>query len=428
MPTPIEDEIGKALCRVPHYSDVREAPAVTQRLTGEDPQESETVMRMPHKLWIGLSALACCGLVVLPVAVHAAEAPASESVAKQAFGDDQIRVHVGEPFVISKSTGHHWFPTLKQVRPEHLFVGIWAAADAAMSEQAIHTVGVWTCDGGRTWGEPVSFRGKQAGGHSWIRRNDGTCVWLSYFTRTIDEKTATCNVGRSQDGRTYSWSEGKVTFPQAVNAWKDGNSQMVFARSILQRSDGALLASMYGRFVGDKRYRSILVRSTDGGVNWQYFSTMAYDPNADGEGLCEPSVIELAGGDLFCIMRIGSGKPMYAVRSSDGGSTWTTPVRLGPHTASVFPDLVLMSNGILACSFGRPGCHLMFSVDGKGDRWTKRTTIFEGSSTSYTAIREVAPGRLLYVHDVVPAGWNQLKPGQFNEIRGVFVTVTKTGV
>jgi hypothetical protein len=69
----------------------------------------------------------------------------------------------------------------------------------------------------------------------------------------------------------------------------------------------------------------------------------------------------------------------------------------------------------------------MFSIDGKGDRWTKRTTIFEGPSTCYTAIREVAPGRLLYVHDVVPAGWKKLQPGQFNEIRGVFVTVTRTG-
>jgi len=202
---------------------------------------------------------------------------------------------------------------------------------------------------------------------------------------------------------------------------------MVFARSILEMSDGSLLASMYGRFVGDNRYRSILVRSTDGGANWQYFSTMAYDPNTDGEGLCEPCVARLASGDLFCIMRVSSGKPMYTVRSADGGSTWTEPVRLAPYTASVFPDLVLMSNGVLACSFGRPGCHLMFSVDGKGDRWTKRTTVFEGRSTSYTAIREVTPGRLLYVHDVVPAGWNKLKPGQFNEIRGVFVNVTKTG-
>jgi len=117
---------------------------------------------------------------------------------------------------------------------------------------------------------------------------------------------------------------------------------------------------------------------------------------------------------------------MHAVRSSDGGKSWTAPVKLASYTASVFPDLVLMSNGMLACSFGRPGCHLMFSVNGKGEQWTERATIFEGPSTCYTAIREVAPGKLLYVHDVVPAGWKKLASGQFNEIRGVFVTVMKT--
>jgi len=366
-------------------------------------------------------------MVLLPSTTNAAEKRATENVAERTFVEGQVSVRVSEPFVISRSAGHHWFPTRKQVGPRHLFVGIWAAADAAMAEQGVHTVGVWTQDGGQTWGEPVSFRGKEAGGHSWIRRSDGTCAWLSYFTRRVDETTAKCNVGHSKDGKTYTWSVGKVTFPQAVSQWKDGNAYMVFARSILEMPDGSLLASMYGRFVGDSRYRLILVRSTDGGVNWEYFSTLAYDPTADGEGLCEPCVVRLADGDLFCMMRVSSGKPMYTVRSSDGGKSWTTPVKLSPHTASVFPDLVHMSNGVLACSFGRPGCHLMFSVDGNGDQWTERTTIFEGPSTCYTAIREVAPGRLLYVYDVVPAGWNKLKPGQFNEIRGVFVTVTKIG-
>ncbi len=390
-------------------------------------------MNTPHIPWIGVSALACHALLVLPASAHASnqsigEPAASETSVEETLGNGQLLVQVGKPFVVSKSTGHHWFPTLNRVGPKHLFAGIWAAPDAAVPEHEIHQVGVWTQDAGRTWGEPVSFRGKQAGGHSWIRCADGTCVWLSYFTRTVNEKTVTCNVGRSEDGRSYSWSVGRVSFPQAVSPWNNGNAMMVFARSILQTSDGSLLASMYGRFVGDKRYRSVLVRSKDRGANWEYFSTIAYDPDVDGEGLCEPCVVELAGGDLFSVMRVGSGQPMRAVRSSDGGNSWAPPLKLPPYTASVFPDLVPMSSGILACSFGRPGCHLMFSLDGKGDRWTKAVTVFEGTSTCYTAIREVAPGRLLYIHDVVPAGWKNLKPGQFNEIRGAFVTVTKISI
>jgi hypothetical protein len=82
-----------------------------------------------------------------------------------------------------------------------------------------------------------------------------------------------------------------------------------------------------------------------------------------------------------------------------------------------------MSSGLLACSFGRPGCKLMFSSD-DGASWSDPVAVFDGPSTYYTAIREVEPGKLLYIHDVIPGGWkNELPEGQQNEIRGVHITV-----
>jgi hypothetical protein len=36
-------------------------------------------------------------------------------------------------------------------------------------------------------------------------------------------------------------------------------------------------------------------------------------------------------------------------------------------------------------------------------------------------------GRLLHIHDVVPAGWKKPKPGQSKAICGTLVTVAKTG-
>jgi len=200
--------------------------------------------------------------------------------------------------------------------------------------------------------------------------------------------------------------------------------------------DGSLIASMYGRFLGDNCDRSILVRSTDCGTTWKFFSTIAYQPDVGGEGLNEPGVVQLANGDLFCIMRNQSGKPMWTARSNGLGQTWKNLIRAPQHAVSVFPDLTPMENGVLACSFGRPGCHIMFSIDGTGEQWTSRTTIFEGPSTCYTAIREVVSGKLLYVYDVrfahqrlrlmvTPAGWGKVKEGQFNCICGVFVTVRR---
>lgn len=65
---------------------------------------------------------------------------------------------------------------------------------------------------------------------------------------------------------------------------------------------------------------------------------------------------------------------------------------------SVDPDMTLMSHGVLACSYGRPGSNLMFSLDG-GRTWGHHTVITSERGFNYTAIREVRPGRLLYVHD-----------------------------
>jgi hypothetical protein len=57
-----------------------------------------------------------------------------------------------------------------------------------------------------------------------------------------------------------------------------------------------------------------------------------------------------------------------------------------------------MSNGVLACSYGRPASCLMFSLDG-GQTWPVHHVISEKVGFNYTSIREISPGRLLYIHD-----------------------------
>jgi hypothetical protein len=79
------------------------------------------------------------------------------------------------------------------------------------------------------------------------------------------------SVGRSADGgRKFTWTKGNVTFPQDVLPWKN-TSHMSFSRSIIQLSDDSLLATVFGQFKSDPKYRSVLVRSTDGGTNWNYY-------------------------------------------------------------------------------------------------------------------------------------------------------------
>lgn len=332
-------------------------------------------------------------------------------------------VEVGTPIRIQRSEKErHWFPHVAQMDPKRLTVTMSRAPDE-INPQPVPSIYQITEDGGRTWAPPRIW---PESGNSWTRLKDGTALWLSYLLTYQDETVARCRVGRSMDGVNYTWSDGTVyVAPNRFDHWEKGTASFVFHRAILERPDGGLLATMYGRFVGDASYRSILVRSTDGGTSWKWLSTIAYDPDIKGEGPCEPDLVQLADGDLFCMMRVNSAAPMYWTRSTDEGRSWCTPVRMPEEYAalSVDPDLLLLSNGMLACSAGRPNCHLMLSLDGKGTEWTRPVPVFLGPTTSYTSIVEVAPGEILYVHDVTSSGWESPKEGQFHEVRAVPVSI-----
>ena len=85
--------------------------------------------------------------------------------------------------------------------------------------------------------------------------------------------------------------------------------------------------------------------------------------------------------------------------SSGEGRTWTRPVSAG--VGSVLSKLLLLSNGVLACSYGRPGVHLMCSLDGTGREWTHHTEVpLEGrASTCYADMLEMEPGEIFLVFD-----------------------------
>ena len=207
---------------------------------------------------------------------------------------------------------------------------------------------------------------------------------------------------------------------------------MTFHRTMLELEDGTILVTAYGTFEGDQKSRIVIYRSTNKGNSFEYYSTIGYDPSLESKyGLTEPVMEQLDNKDLLCVIRTESYLPIMQSRSCNGGSTWTTIELSG--VDGVDPDLIKMSNGIAACSFGRPGVWIMFSADGTGRRWTdririwdghdpkghlfikrenersdsyiesayiKQLTIAEGSERSccYTSLRETEPGKLLMVY------------------------------
>jgi hypothetical protein len=171
---------------------------------------------------------------------------------------------------------------------------------------------------------------------------------------------------------------------------------MYFHGPIVEMDNGDLLASMYGGFKGDQRRRCILMKSTDSGHSWRYFSTITHNPLAT-PFFGEPAVIRTGPSSLFTTMRISNAIPMYQCTSSDGGRTWTTPRPNG--AASVDPQLAMTDDGILVCSYGRPGVYVMFSADGKGETWSGHTMIYQGPTTGYTALAKTGPNTVLLAHD-----------------------------
>ena len=98
---------------------------------------------------------------------------------------------------------------------------------------------------------------------------------------------------------------------------------------------GVLLMGVYGRIRGyeeegeHESTRSALIRSDDGGENWEYYSTLAYDAASiiDYE---EPALLRLKDGRLVCFLRThvnpsGDAKNMVMIISEDDGFSWTLP-------------------------------------------------------------------------------------------------------
>lgn len=265
-----------------------------------------------------------------------------------------------------------------------------------------------TGDGGRTW---QALAGSIPMAH---QLSDGTVIGLGFRTQPIEGRPGfyTAALAGSDDGgRTVPpATRCEVHVPRATSGIGHAPAAgPLFFRSIVEMPDGSLLAAMYGWFEGDEspvpgqpgsfRYRTFLVRSDDRGQHWEYHATVAYDPGIGTDGYCEPAMRMLSDGELLCLLRTGGNNrpfhqdnPLCVTRSADGGKTWPEPERTG--FEGVAPDLVIMSDGTLACSTGRPGAWVLLSTD-NGRTWGHAISINAERYSGYTAVVEVEPGVLL---------------------------------
>lgn len=194
-------------------------------------------------------------------------------------------------------------------------------------------------------------------------------------------------------------------------------------RRILHLEGDTYLVLVYGRLEGDAHDRSMVFRTTDGFKTLHYYSTIA-TWNAGMEhpqGLNETDLVRTEDGRLLAVIRNQGYCPLYQAHSSDDGATWT-PARLFVD-AGVDPALCKLDNGVVVCSYGRPGVKVAFS-ENDGDNWQKRVTLLLGAtekngvtgagtsddwrthrSCCYTDLAQTAPN-VVTVFYTAPVDWN----------------------
>jgi hypothetical protein len=246
-------------------------------------------------------------------------------------------------------------------------------------------------DEGRTWMPVPGLQYRSFAPLPMLRLSDGTILGVSRWAVKYEREEGTFL------GMTYRFDRAANGFTMSESLIRQlpaGMGRLTFDRHIFDLGGGELMVVAYGSaprtpsavLAGSRL--AVLLKSSDAGLTWTYFSTLGPRP--------EPAVVRFSPTDMMALLRVNGWMPFQQIWSSDAGLTWTEPRLL--EEGSVDADLVQMSHGVLACSYGRPGSNLMFSLD-RGRTWTHHQVITEVRGYNYTAISEIRPGRLLYLHD-----------------------------
>lgn len=356
--------------------------------------------------------------------------------------DPSLKIEVSEPFTIStrlKNDGDNTQPHLWRLRDGTLLCDYHWDPDIhfarRVSLRSTDNGKTWTKDPQRTWREDSLA----------VLRDGKTVLSIDcYALRTATGQIVGTQCRSADGGKTFGPPEDLyinmpladgVVMKQHIPDWypaakrDPGICVGAFWRSVVELDNGDLLATMHTLFKGDKKLRSVILRSADKGLHWEYLSTVAADEKVPTEGFVEPVMVKTPQRYLVCVMRTDGFQPLVMARSTDDGKTWQPYEKTG--VMGVDPDLEVLDNGVVACSFGRPNVYVMFSADGSAKKWTNVTKLYEyggpgqAGSFGYTGLRQIAPNTLLLVWDQM--GWREKATDQAtNTIRAVTIKVTKT--
>jgi hypothetical protein len=319
-------------------------------------------------------------------------------------------------------------PTVARLASGKL-MAVWSAY--AKGEDRGRIVASFSGDAGRTWSRAVDIiknPDMDDGDPNIVV--DGKRVFVYSTTTAVEMKFITGSkvfmVESDDEGATwtkplqipfsYAYLDSKV---QNGIKLMDGTLMMGFSWDLWAQ------AGKPARHESEMNLATGVLRSTDG-VHWTAFGElhvwtekMAY---YSVNGLCEPSLVQLANGDILMLMRAGT-MFHWESRSHDGGLTWDPPKPskvLGfNNPASLWrldekPDeiIVVFNNSPI----NRWPLSVALSRDG-GVNWTKSRDIAapDGLEVSYPNITQAPDGTIVVVwQQKVPDGGRDVRWARFS--------------
>jgi len=322
----------------------------------------------------------------------------------------------------------------------------------------------WSFDKGKSWRKGAVCQFEKAS----IDLGNGEVLSIGRNSKRRPDGKFSLRIDRSLDNwRTIATEEAVLDIPKASYTVTGSGNRVdgfLFHHGILQLSNGDLIGSMYGNYEGDellcdgypaelgqRKYRTIVVFSGDRGRHWGNPVQVAYDkmlgrgipadhemvgksipasrvsvttivPAVTQEGFRESDLVRAQNGDLICVMRSGGRNPvpeanlfptpLYCSRSADEGKTWSPPAQIADRGIS--PNAVTLQNGIIVCTYSRPGNWLIFSDD-HGKTWKGAFQFGSGNATNY--IEEVAADTIQVFYEV--------KDSDSEKVCGTFFSVKR---
>jgi hypothetical protein len=260
------------------------------------------------------------------------------------------------------------------------------------------------------------------------RLRDGR-ILTAQFTANVTSPTGLAvRMGSSGDvGRTWTDWTATVLQPSTPLGW------VRVQRTLMQLNDGTLLMTGYGAIKATGEGVSLVFQSTDDAHAWSVRS-IVHGPR----GINEMAMSRTSDGGLVALIRENGSPsgllqlyPLLQAFSDDDGRTWTKPAELRPPdglpNSGADPNVILLPNGTLMASYGRPDNTVLVSWDGTGRTWDKGDTVFADpvmktdpgryhGSSGNTTIQAVGSNYALYWGDTCHTIYLCREYGQNNKV------------